>query len=55
MKVWGFTVLTFRNDSEIPDATTRVFSCPKAWECAMEELEPTDQQEIETFETLLES
>jgi hypothetical protein len=54
MKVYGYTIQTFNEDSEIPDVIVRVFASCVNLDAALESLNLTDDQEISTFETEIE-
>lgn len=53
MRVYGITIITF-DGNEVPSATTRVFATEEAWANAYDDLELTENQEIYTFEALVE-
>lgn len=54
MKVYGYTVQTIHEGSEVPKVTVRVFESKNGLEHALDVLVLTDDQEISTFETEVE-
>ena len=54
MKVYGYTIQTLEDGSEVPQVTVRVFGSMNDLEYALDFLELTDDQELSTFETEVE-
>lgn len=56
MIIYGFTIVTMPDDPEgAIDTTTRVFRSKRAFDVALDEIALGDNQDVNTFETPLES
>jgi hypothetical protein len=53
-KVYGYAIQTLNKGSEVPDVIVRVFASYVKLDAALEDLDLTDDQEISTFETVIE-
>ncbi len=54
MRVYGFVIITYQNNTGAPVTQVSVFRDRTSWEQAIEVIQLDDHQEINTFETDME-